>query len=1036
MANLKAGTLIGGNMIWNTGNMPLRVDGSKLYINTSEIYTTTFKPTPADVGALALTGGVVTGTTTFQGNLGLSSGRLFVEGVNVIGASALVTRFGDADLLRELNLNAKDGLVFAQQSGGVRRRMYHEGFKPTAADVNAVAKTGDAMSGVLDMTHKVNQFRGPTAGATDLNTMHSSAGGRWAYVSNVTPGGAINMFPASNNANGLLTFNTHQGEYGRQFGFSSNGAVYTRYKDGVNWSTWRKMYDEANKPTLSELNATPSYEVIVSNGGGAKWVCIGRMARTDNNVSILLSGTGDFGGRARDNITIAMASRGNVVQVDANRFKRQNSYGEDVKLYTKDTGSAFELWVRVSSYQHSVRYILLSGNGWVDMRSGQTTTQPSGLVEVTINDIFTTAFRPDLGHINAGTFGHDFKVAAGKKIILPTTDYATGTVIETLPAGDGFGSNFFVVSGGNTVIGAGEGGNNLRNLTTGEVLHLVADEQVRIYSGAQTWGNRKLTLIGGDGNMTVNDGQNTSKVFLGGSTAYVARSGAGTYITNLEANGKVYIEGKANPVARVNGADYTIYHTGYQPSELRGSNYNSPGYTKPNEFGAGKFRYQMLRDQATWDNLWCDALWVSSYTGNDVKVSNVIVMTKGGSPKIGFRQQNYDATEWGKMHEIYHTSNKPTAADVGAFPTGGGTITGKVRINFGQATDPGLLVGSTSHKATINTSSNAGEALFGASKDGNVVTAYLRIGHTPTSFTVSHDASTQYKIYHEGNKPTAANVGALPIGGGSLTGVLHLKDGLKSALRVQNGSSVRFADGGNAWMHLIAEGSALMVRSGDDASQKNLFSVSSSGAVNSRVKPLSMNEGCYNGETEGGVWRRGQGVYHAKVSHQGSSWAPMFSGFFHDTQGWAGYYSLGHLSLPSTASPGQFCLHYMDDNGNNGKNWSFNGSNGDFASPGNVIAYSDARVKDNIKVIENALDKIDQIRGVTYDRTDLPGVTRHMGVIAQEVEKVAPEVVSTEHRGDIEDFKAVAYGNLAALLIEGIKELRGELKDIKAHLGM
>ena len=90
---------------------------------------------------------------------------------------------------------------------------------------------------------------------------------------------------------------------------------------------------------------------------------------------------------------------------------------------------------------------------------------------------------------------------------------------------------------------------------------------------------------------------------------------------------------------------------------------------------------------------------------------------------------------------------------------------------------------------------------------------------------------------------------------------------------------------------------------------------------------------------------------------------------------------------------------------------------------------SDISLKDNVKNIENALDKIDQIRGVTYNRNDLDGYPEQMGVIAQELENVAPQVIS-QHNG----LMSVSYGNLTALLIEGIKELRQEIEEIKKKL--
>lgn len=95
-------------------------------------------------------------------------------------------------------------------------------------------------------------------------------------------------------------------------------------------------------------------------------------------------------------------------------------------------------------------------------------------------------------------------------------------------------------------------------------------------------------------------------------------------------------------------------------------------------------------------------------------------------------------------------------------------------------------------------------------------------------------------------------------------------------------------------------------------------------------------------------------------------------------------------------------------------------------SVGNVTAYSDERLKDNIEVIEGALAKLTTLRGVTFSRNDMDGM-RQAGVIAQEVQKVLPEAVVAES-ADPDAILSVAYGNLSALLIEAIKELGAKVE--------
>ena len=103
---------------------------------------------------------------------------------------------------------------------------------------------------------------------------------------------------------------------------------------------------------------------------------------------------------------------------------------------------------------------------------------------------------------------------------------------------------------------------------------------------------------------------------------------------------------------------------------------------------------------------------------------------------------------------------------------------------------------------------------------------------------------------------------------------------------------------------------------------------------------------------------------------------------------------------------------------------------GDFTATGDVTAYSDRSLKDDVRPITDALDKVDQINGVTFVRNDMDSDARKTGVIAQDVEAVLPEVVSTDENG----IKSVAYGNMVGLLIEAVKELRKEVKTLKGEV--
>lgn len=103
--------------------------------------------------------------------------------------------------------------------------------------------------------------------------------------------------------------------------------------------------------------------------------------------------------------------------------------------------------------------------------------------------------------------------------------------------------------------------------------------------------------------------------------------------------------------------------------------------------------------------------------------------------------------------------------------------------------------------------------------------------------------------------------------------------------------------------------------------------------------------------------------------------------------------------------------------------------NGNISASGTVTSSSDATLKDNVVVIPDALEKIAGLRGVSFTRNDLDDDGKvHIGLIAQEVEDVFPEVISGE------EIKSVAYGNIVAPLIEAVKTLKSQNDELFARI--
>lgn len=101
---------------------------------------------------------------------------------------------------------------------------------------------------------------------------------------------------------------------------------------------------------------------------------------------------------------------------------------------------------------------------------------------------------------------------------------------------------------------------------------------------------------------------------------------------------------------------------------------------------------------------------------------------------------------------------------------------------------------------------------------------------------------------------------------------------------------------------------------------------------------------------------------------------------------------------------------------------------GNFTATANVTAYSDERLKENIEVIPNALNKVMQLNGVTFTRKD--NGARGTGLVAQNLQTVLPEAVLADKDGIL----SVAYGNTVGLLIEAMKEQQAQIELLRAEI--
>ena len=289
------------------------------------------------------------------------------------------------------------------------------------------------------------------------------------------------------------------------------------------------------------------------------------------------------------------------------------------------------------------------------------------------------------------------------------------------------------------------------------------------------------------------------------------------------------------------------------------------------------------------------------------------------------------------------------------------------------------------HYSASNTYHHGGQMAMGA---GNPAHTYLR-----GWWANGGSGYGWQKIWTDGNDGDGSGLDA----------------GLLSGMGAKSGSG---ASGANQIMRSHSNG-YLYMQNWIDVGTAGLFSTTTNGA---HFRP--------NGTTSYGTWASSgsKGGYDGLVFDHGGDVAVMFDGsgnggFFDEGNRWFNYHHVGNACTAFNASTTSSSYTIY--------------SHGAIYSTGDIVAYSDRRIKENIITIDTALEKVNKLRGVYYNRIDDEDKEREIGFIAQEVNEVAPELVT--YAEDVDQY-GVKYGNTTALLVEAIKELTQQVKDLKQEV--
>ncbi|WP_407815667.1 tail fiber domain-containing protein [Escherichia coli] len=413
----------------------------------------------------------------------------------------------------------------------------------------------------------------------------------------------------------------------------------------------------------------------------------------------------------------------------------------------------------------------------------------------------------------------------------------------------------------------------------------------------------------------------------------------------------------------------------------------------------------------------CLAGAVIEVLGNEgamtIRVTTPTTTTGGGIACAQFTYINHGSAYSPAWRRDYNTALKPTAADVGALPISGGTLTGNLRLSADNASIvcgnngdigfikkqgyPGAIVTGSATKFMIMRS-NAATNISAA----NTLTEVMSIQPTSNRAdfvgeVVSHSANALRAVY--------GNYGFFIRNDGGTTYFLLTASGDKyGSWNTLRPLSINNASGA------VSMGNGLSVGGGVNVTSGNIrIPTSSTSWIDMRNNAALSNSSAVATSSASAIIRQEHADRHYFVGGLGNS---QF-----------GFYMINK----SRTANGTDANAYLQNDGT----WVC-GGNGSF---NDVYIRSDRRSKRNIRKIDRALDKLEQIEGVLYEIQVCGRYEQSGGLIAQDVQNVQPELVTVDHNDQSgEPRLRLNYNGVIGMLVEAVKELREEVRELKAKM--
>jgi len=427
----------------------------------------------------------------------------------------------------------------------------------------------------------------------------------------------------------------------------------------------------------------------------------------------------------------------------------------------------------------------------------------------------------------------------------------------------------------------------------------------------------------------------------------------------------------------------------------------------------------------------------SSFSGNSYNITQFPLnqsVNTSGSPTFANITSSTSMRIGGSSSgsTLYFGTTAATTANL-SWSTGGGVDT----LNFGSSQAAVMTINGT---ATVLTSLNYGTFISFAwaniTGKPTVVSYFTNdnsYANSTNSLGINGNASTASAVPWTGvtGRPTALSgltndvafansTNSLGINGNASTATLATKASTLSS-GGGNGTAMTFnwsgQSGQPSWLWGGNDGTNMYVYNPSNftvAYAAQLTGVQQTYPVFGSQSSLSMSQD--SGATRGSFTARATGTGDANLAGM-TFWNDVYAikmGIRAD-----GYFGLGGWSRPAWS-------WYSDPSGN-------------MVAAGNVIAYSDPKLKENITPIANAMDMIQKLDGVNFTwkegfvHTEYKAGKKDIGVLADQVEAILPEIVSDSIDLDGSKFKMVAYDKLIPVLIEAIKELKAEVEELKRN---